>query len=256
MMKKIVSTKSLTKIYGKKNNIVTGLDNIDLTVLEGEFLGVMGPSGAGKSTLLNILATIDNSASGEVIINNLNIENMTEDELCNFRRKNLGFVFQDYNLLDTLTVKENILLPLAVARMDIKTLEEKVLEVAKKLNIASILEKYPSEISGGQKQRTATARALISNPSLILADEPTGALDSKSATDLLEIFTNLSIQDKSTILMVTHDAFAASFCSRVVFIKDGKIFTEIVKGNNTRKEFYKKILDVLSALGGVAIDTI
>ena len=185
-MKKIVSTKSLTKIFGRKNNLVTGLDNINLDVLEGEFLGVMGPSGAGKTTLLNILATIDSQSSGDVIINDVNISTMSEDELCMFRRKNLGFVFQDYNLLDTLTVKENILLPLAVARMDIDILESKVADVSNKLNITNILDKYPLEISGGQKQRVATARALISNPSLILADEPTGALDSKSATDLLE----------------------------------------------------------------------
>ena len=255
-MKKIVSTKSLTKIFGRKNNLVTGLDNINLDVLEGEFLGVMGPSGAGKTTLLNILATIDSQSSGDVIINDVNISTMSEDELCMFRRKNLGFVFQDYNLLDTLTVKENILLPLAVARMDIDILESKVADVSNKLNITNILDKYPLEISGGQKERVATARALISNPSLILADEPTGALDSKSATDLLEILKNLTSKDQATILMVTHDAFAASFCSRVVFIKDGKIFTEIIKGNSSRKDFYKKILDVLSALGGVSIDTI
>ena len=255
-MKKIVSTKSLTKIFGRKNNLVTGLDNINLDVFEGEFLGVMGPSGAGKTTLLNILATIDSQSSGDVIINDTNISTMNEDELCMFRRNNLGFVFQDYNLLDTLSVKENILLPLAVARMDIDVLENKVTDVSNKLNITNILDKYPLEISGGQKQRVATARALISNPSLILADEPTGALDSKSATDLLEIFKNLTLEDKATILMVTHDAFAASFCTRVVFIKDGKIFTEVVKGNSSRKYFYKKILDVLSALGGVSIDTI
>lgn len=255
-MKNIVTTKSLSKLYGKRDNIVTALRNVNLQVYEGEFLGVMGPSGAGKSTLLNILATIDELSSGEVFINGRNISDMSEIELCKFRRNNLGFIFQDYNLLDTLTVRENILLPLAVAKMEIKRIDEEVNDVAAKLSIDKVLNKYPNEISGGQKQRVATARALITNPSLILADEPTGALDSKSATDLLEIMKYLTTNSNTTIMMVTHDSFAASFCSRVVFIKDGAIFTELVKGNTTRKDFFKKILDVLSAMGGASIDVI
>ena len=252
----MLEIKKISKSYKTGNFVQQALDEVSLQFRKNEFVSILGPSGSGKTTLLNILATIDSQSSGDVIINDVNISTMSEDELCMFRRKNLGFVFQDYNLLDTLTVKENILLPLAVARMDIDILESKVADVSNKLNITNILDKYPLEISGGQKQRVATARALISNPSLILADEPTGALDSKSATDLLEILKNLTSKDQATILMVTHDAFAASFCSRVVFIKDGKIFTEIIKGNSSRKDFYKKILDVLSALGGVSIDTI
>jgi putative ABC transport system ATP-binding protein len=255
-MKNIVTTKSLSKLYGRRDNIVTALNNVDLQVNEGEFLGVMGPSGAGKSTLLNILATIDELSSGEVLINGKNIADMPESELCEFRRNNLGFIFQDYNLLDTLTVRENILLPLAVVKMEIKRIDTEVIGVARKLSIDNILDKYPNEISGGQKQRVATARALITKPSLILADEPTGALDSKSSTDLLEIMKELTNSNNVTIMMVTHDSFAASFCSRVVFIKDGAIFTELVKGNSVRKDFFKKILDVLSAMGGATIDVI
>ena len=255
-MKNIVTVKSLSKLYGKRDNIVMALNNVDLQVNEGEYLGVMGPSGAGKSTLLNILATIDELSSGEVFINGKNIADMTESGLCEFRRNNLGFIFQDYNLLDTLTVRENILLPLAIAKMEIKRVDDEVIGVAKKLSIDNILDKYPNEISGGQKQRAATARALITKPSLILADEPTGALDSKSATDLLEIMKDLTTNYNATIMMVTHDSFAASFCSRVVFIKDGAIFTELVKGNSARKDFFKKILDVLSAMGGATIDVI
>jgi putative ABC transport system ATP-binding protein len=255
-MKKIVDIKQVTKVYGQKDNILTALDKVNLSVSEGEFLGVMGPSGAGKSTLLNILATIDEASSGEILIDGVDILDMNEDQLCNFRRNNLGFIFQDYNLLDTLTVKENILLPLALAKTDVKTLEKRVLEVSSKLGIDNILQKYPNEISGGQKQRTAAARAIVTKPSLILADEPTGALDSKSATELLENLKDLSTEDSATILMVTHDAFAASYCSRVIFIKDGKIFTEIVNGSTTRKEFFKKILDVLSVLGGGSLDLI
>lgn len=255
-MKTVVEAKRVKKIYGSKGNVFTALEDIDLTVKEGEFVGIMGPSGAGKSTLLNVLATIDEPTSGDITIDGTSIIKMNEEQLSNFRREKLGFIFQDYNLLDTLTVKENILLPLALAKMNVKELERKVHEVADKFGIRPILEKYPYQVSGGQKQRTAAARAIVSTPSLILADEPTGALDSKSATDLLESLKGLSEHDQATILMVTHDAFAASYCERVVFIKDGKLFTELVKGNRTRKEFFNKVLDVLSALGGGASDII
>ncbi|WP_071392838.1 ABC transporter ATP-binding protein [Bacillus tuaregi] len=255
-MKAIVEAKRLKKIYGSKGHVFTALEEINLTVAEGEFVGIMGPSGAGKSTLLNILATIDTPSSGEVRIDGQSILNMNEEQLSNFRREQLGFIFQDYNLLDTLTVKENILLPLALAKMNIKELERRVAEVAEKFGIRSILEKYPYQISGGQKQRTAAARAIVAGPSLILADEPTGALDSKSATDLLESMKQLSEHDKATILMVTHDAYAASYSERVLFIKDGKLFTELVKGKQSRKEFFNKILDVLAALGGGVHDAI
>lgn len=255
-MKTVVEARKIKKVYGLKGTVFPVLHGIDLNVQEGEFVGIMGPSGSGKTTLLNILATIDQPTSGHIVIDGENILNMNEEQLSAFRRNKLGFIFQDYNLLDTLTVKENILLPLAIAKMHVSELERRVDEIADKFGIRTILEKYPYQISGGQKQRTAASRAIISNPRLILADEPTGALDSKSAADLLESLKSLNEQDKATIFMVTHDAFAASYCKRVLFIKDGNIFTELVKGNTSRKDFFKKILDVLNMLGGSASDII
>ncbi|MBE5917353.1 MAG: ABC transporter ATP-binding protein [Pseudobutyrivibrio ruminis] len=255
-MKTVVEARKIKKVYGLKETVFPVLHGIDLNVQEGEFVGIMGPSGSGKTTLLNILATIDQPTSGHIVIDGENILNMNEEQLSAFRRNKLGFIFQDYNLLDTLTVKENILLPLAIAKMHVSELERRVDEIADKFGIRPILEKYPYQISGGQKQRTAASRAIISNPRLILADEPTGALDSKSAADLLESLKSLNEQDKATIFMVTHDAFAASYCKRVLFIKDGNIFTELVKGNTSRKDFFKKILDVLNMLGGSASDII
>ncbi|HOA80142.1 MAG TPA: ABC transporter ATP-binding protein [Defluviitaleaceae bacterium] len=255
-MKTVVEARKIKKVYGLKGTVFPVLHGIDLKVQEGEFVGIMGPSGSGKTTLLNILATIDQPTSGHIVIDGENILNMNEEQLSAFRRNKLGFIFQDYNLLDTLTVKENILLPLAISKIHVSELERRVDEIADKFGIRPILEKYPYQISGGQKQRTAASRAIISNPRLILADEPTGALDSKSAADLLESLKSLNEQDKATIFMVTHDAFAASYCKRVLFIKDGNIFTELVKGNTSRKDFFKKILDVLNILGGSASDII
>jgi putative ABC transport system ATP-binding protein len=255
-MKTIVEAKQLRKVYGAKGNVFTALQEIDLKVSEGEFVGIMGPSGSGKTTLLNILATIDQPTSGQIVIDGTSLAKMNEAQLSAFRRDKLGFIFQDYNLLDTLTVKENILLPLALARINAKELESRVDVISRKFGIHSILDKYPYQISGGQKQRTAACRAIVSVPSLILADEPTGSLDSKSATDLLESLQQLNFQDKVTILMVTHDAFAASYCTRVLFIKDGKMFTELVKGQASRKDFFNKIIDVLSVLGGGASDLV
>lgn len=255
-MKTIVDAKQIKKMYGAKGNTFTALHDIDLTVCKGEFVGIMGPSGAGKSTLLNILATIDQPTSGEILIDGTSVLNMKEEQLSAFRRDKLAFIFQDYNLLDTLTVKDNILLPLALAKMNVQEIENRVNEISERFGIRSILDKYPYQISGGQKQRTAASRAMVSKPSLILADEPTGALDSKSAADLLESLQNLNQEDQATILMVTHDAFAASYCKRVLFIKDGTLFTELVKGHSTRKEFFKKILDVLSILGGGTSDVV
>lgn len=252
----VVEAKNIKKVYGTKGNVFTALNHINLKVYKGEFVGVMGPSGAGKSTLLNVLATIDQPTSGEIYIDGISITNMNEEQLAKFRRDKLGFIFQDYNLLDTLTVKENIILPLALVKVNVDELEKRVSAVAKTFGIHHILDKYPYQISGGQKQRTAAARAIITKPSLLLADEPTGALDSKSATDLLESLKQLSEVDQATILLVTHDAFAASYCDRVIFIKDGQLFTELVKGKSTRKEFFQKVLDVLSALGGGLSDTI
>ena len=216
----------------------------------------MGPSGAGKSTLLNIFSTIDTPSSGEIIIAGENIVEMKEKQLSDFRRNKLGFIFQDYNLLDSLTVKENILLPLALSKVPVKEIEKRVNEIADTFGIREILDKYPYHISGGQKQRTAASRAIVANPSLILADEPTGALDSKSATSLLNSLSNLNEQNNSTIMMVTHDAYAASFCKRVIFIKDGGLYTEIVKGPHSRKEFFQKVLGVLASLGGEQSDII
>lgn len=255
-MKTVLQAKNVQKTFGDKRNVYTALQDINLEIFEGEFVGVMGPSGAGKSTLLNIFSTIDTPSSGEVIIDGQNIVHMKEEQLSDFRRHKLGFIFQDYNLLDTLTVEENILLPLALSKVPAKEIKKRVNEIADTFGIRDILDKYPYHISGGQKQRTAASRAIVANPSLILADEPTGALDSKSATSLLESLSELNEKKHSTIMMVTHDAFAASFCKRVIFIKDGQLFTELHKGQQSRKEFFQQVLDVLSSLGGGHSDTI
>lgn len=249
-MKTILQAKNVQKVFGAKGNVYKALEDIDLEIKEGEFIGIMGPSGAGKSTLLNVLSTIDTPTSGDIIIDGEDIVGMKEKQLADFRRNQLGFIFQDYNLLDTLTVKENIILPLALSKVSASEIKERVESIAGTFGISEILDKYPYHISGGQKQRAAASRAIITNPSLILADEPTGALDSKSATSLLESLSMLNEQNSSTIMMVTHDAFAASFCKRILFIKDGKIDAEIHKLQQTRQEFYQKILDVLASLGG------
>lgn len=249
-MKTMLQAKKVQKVFGTKGNVYKALEDIDLEIKEGEFIGIMGPSGAGKSTLLNVLSTIDTPTSGDIIIDGEDIVGMKEKQLADFRRNQLGFIFQDYNLLDTLTVKENIILPLALSKVSASEIKERVESIAGTFGISEILDKYPYHISGGQKQRAAASRAIITNPSLILADEPTGALDSKSATSLLESLSMLNEQNSSTIMMVTHDAFAASFCKRILFIKDGKIDAEIHKLQQTRQEFYHKILDVLASLGG------
>ncbi|MBC1522056.1 ABC transporter ATP-binding protein [Listeria aquatica] len=255
-MEPVLEAKHVRKVYGSKGNVYTALANISLEIYEGEFVGIMGPSGAGKSTLLNVLSTIDQPTSGEVMINGRDLEDMDEQEMSLFRRNQLGFIFQDYNLLDTLSLRENIILPLALAKHSVAEIEERLDFVADVFSIRPILDKYPTEVSGGQKQRTAASRAIIANPNLIFADEPTGALDSKSAADLLESFCSLNEERKSTILMVTHDAFAASFCKRILFITDGEIYTEIYRGSKTRKEFFQKILDILAKLGGNMNDII
>ena len=210
----------------------------------------MGASGSGKTTLLNCISTIDSPTSGNIIINNKDITQLKEDELADFRRNELGFIFQDFNLLDTLTIEENIALALIVNKNKTDKIDTLVENIAKKLGILNILKKFPYEVSGGEKQRCACARALINNPQLILADEPTGALDSKSAKMLLETMQSMNDTLDATILMVTHDAFSASFCKRILFLKDGKIFNEIYKGEKTRKELFEEILDVLTLLGG------
>ena len=209
----------------------------------------MGASGSGKTTLLNCISTIDRVTAGKIIINNQDITRLKGNNLNKFRREELGFIFQDFNLLDTLTAYENIALALTIQKVKPKEIEERVQEIAKKLEITDILNKYPYQISGGQKQRVASARAIITNPKLVLADEPTGALDSKSARQLLESFENLNQKLSATILMVTHDSFTASYASRILFIKDGKIFNELIKGESTRKEFFEKIIEVQTLLG-------
>ena len=246
----VLKVNNLKKYYGSNNNITKALNNISFTVNDNEFLAIMGASGSGKTTLLNTISTIDTVTSGNIIINGVDITNLNEEELSNFRKENLGFVFQDFNLLDTLTIKENIALSLIITKEDKTKIDDLVSDISKKLGISDILNKYPYEVSGGQKQRCACARALINNPKLILADEPTGALDSRNARVLLETFKEMNEELNSTILMVTHDAFSASYASRVLFIKDGKIFNEIVKGNKSRGEFYDEIIDVLTFLGG------
>lgn len=255
-MESLLKVENVKKIYGKTSNAYTALENISFQIEHGEFVGIMGPSGAGKSTLLNLLATIDSPTEGKIFMNDKGIHNMKEAELSDFRRDNLGFIFQDYNLLDSLTVKENILLPLAIAKVPAKEIEQRVQKIAKVFGIESLLSQYPYQISGGQKQRTAAARAIVTEPALILADEPTGALDSKSATDLLESLSSLNENNESTIMMVTHDAFAASFCRRIIFIKDGRLSKEIYRRDQTRKEFFQEILNTLSAIGGKVDDII
>ena len=246
----VLTVNNLKKYYGSNNNITKALNNISFTVNNNEFLAIMGSSGSGKTTLLNTISTIDSVTSGHIIIDGVDITNLSEEDLSNFRKENLGFVFQDFNLLDTLTIKENIALSLIINKEDKNKIDDLVLDISKKLGISDILDKYPYEVSGGGKQRCACARAIINNPKLILADEPTGALDSRNARILLETFKEMNEELNSTILMVTHDAFSASFASRVLFIKDGKIFNEIIKGKKNRGEFYDEIIDVLTLLGG------
>ncbi len=249
-MKEIVKVNNIKKYYGKNNIITKAVNGISFNVFEKDFVAIMGASGSGKTTLLNCISTIDSPTSGNIIINNKDITQLKEDELADFRRNELGFIFQDFNLLDTLTIEENIALALIVNKNKIDKIDTLVENIAKKLGILNILKKFPYEVSGGEKQRCACARALINNPQLILADEPTGALDSKSAKMLLETMQSMNDTLDATILMVTHDAFSASFCKRILFLKDGKIFNEIYKGEKTRKELFEEILDVLTLLGG------
>ncbi|MGL4739436.1 MAG: ABC transporter ATP-binding protein [Sarcina sp.] len=249
-MEKILSVKNIEKYYGGKNNLTKAIDNISFSVEKGEFIGIMGPSGSGKTTLLNCISTIDNVSGGSIEINNTEITNLKGKKLEKFRRDELGFIFQDFNLLDTLTAYENIALALTIQGRKPMEINQLVNEGAKRLGIKEILNKYPYEISGGQKQRVAAVRAIVTEPSLILADEPTGALDSKSASQLLTSFEKLNEELEATILMVTHDAFTASYAERILFIKDGKLFNELIKGNDDRKTFFNKIMEVVTLLGG------
>ncbi|MDD6796077.1 MAG: ABC transporter ATP-binding protein [Clostridiaceae bacterium] len=250
----ILRVKNIEKYYGRKANITKAINDISFTVDRGEYVAIMGASGSGKSTLLNCISTIDTVTSGHIFIDNKDITSFKEKQLARFRRETLGFIFQDFNLLDTLTAYENIALALTISKINPKEIDKRVRKAARDLNITEILNKFPMEMSGGQKQRVASARAIVTNPSLILADEPTGALDSKSARMLLDSLEKLNRELQSTILMVTHDAFSASFAKRVLFIKDGRIFNEIVKGRDSRKVFFEKIIDVISLLGGDSKD--
>ena len=255
-MSNVLEVKNIEKYYGNKSNLTKAISGISFNVEKGEFVGIMGASGSGKTTLLNCISTIDRVTAGKIIINNQDITKLKGNKLNKFRREELGFIFQDFNLLDTLTAYENIALALTIKKVNPHEIDKRVKEVAKKLEIEDILNKYPYQISGGQKQRVASSRAIITNPKIVLADEPTGALDSKSARQLLESFENLNKKLGATILMVTHDAFTASYADRIIFIKDGKIFNELVKGNDTRKQFFEKIIEVQTLLGGDLNDVI
>ncbi|HBI93480.1 MAG TPA: bacitracin ABC transporter ATP-binding protein [Terrisporobacter glycolicus] len=244
----ILNIKNLKKVYGKKV-ISTALNNISFAIEDGEFVGIMGPSGSGKTTLLNLISTIDKPTSGTITLRGENILNLKGDDLALFRRRELGFVFQDFNLLNTLTIGENMILPLTLDNVDLKEQENRLNKVSKILGIENLLDKRTYEVSGGQAQRTAIGRALINNPTLLLADEPTGNLDSASARDVMEYLEKINKEEKVTTMMVTHDPLAASYCNRILFIKDGQIYNEIYKGEN-RIQFYQEIIDVLSLLGG------
>ena len=250
-MEHILSLDQVRKYYGANTNHITkAVDGISMSVDKGEFTAIMGASGSGKTTLLNCISTIDTVTSGHIFVNNQDITTIKEKDFADFRRENLGFIFQDFNLLDTLTIEENISHSLIINKKNPSVIQNKVQQISAKLGISDILSKFPYEVSGGQKQRCACARALINSPKLILADEPTGALDSKASRMLLETMSDINTQLQATILMVTHDPFCASFCERILFLKDGRIFDEIFKGEKTRKEFFNEILDILTLLGG------
>lgn len=247
----ILEAKGIVKVYGgmKGTSSTHALSGVNIKIQSGEFVGIMGPSGSGKTTLLNIMAGIDKPTSGNVKIKEENIEKMDINDLALFRRKNIGFIFQDFNLMDSLTLKENIMIPMILDGIKADIMEKKAEKLMKFMNIEDIKDKYPYNVSGGEQQRTAVCRALINDPAVVLADEPTGNLDSKSSNNIMKSFKKLNIEKKSTILMVTHDPFAASFCSRIIFIKDGKINMEIVKKGD-RKEFFERILDCQAVIGG------
>lgn len=253
-MESILKVESIEKYYGNKDNITKAIDNISFRVEKGEFVGIMGPSGSGKTTLLNCISTIDNVTTGSIAIDGDDITRLKGRKLEIFRRDKLGFIFQDFNLLDTMTAFENIALALTIGGKKGKEVESLVKKAAESLGIEEVLSKYPYQMSGGQKQRVAAARAIVNNPKIILADEPTGALDSKSAKMLLNSIEKLNKELEATILMVTHDAFTASYAHRILFIKDGKIFNELVRGEDTRKDFFNKIIDVVTILGGDSKD--
>lgn len=253
-MEPILKLDHIQKYYGNRGNLTKAIQDISFSVAEGEFLGIMGASGSGKTTLLNCISTIDAVSAGHIYLEGTDVTELRPKSLARFRRENLGFVFQDFNLLDTLTISENIALALAINRAPAGEVEPRIREMAEKLNITDILDKYPYQVSGGQKQRCACARAMINHPKLILADEPTGALDSHASQMLLGTLESMNQQMGATIVMVTHDAFTASYTERILFLRDGAVFSELRRGSDSRKQFFEKILDVLTMMGGGTVD--
>lgn len=252
----VLRVEHLEKVYGKRGAVTRALSDVTFDVAAGEFVAIMGASGSGKSTLLNCVSTIDVPTSGRVCVEGRDVTRLRGRELTRFRREQLGFVFQDSNLLDTLTARENVALPLTIAHVPAKEVLSRVEEVAMRLGILEVLDKYPYQMSGGQQQRVAAARALVCDPALMMADEPTGALDSKNARLLLECFENLNTRYGATVLVVTHDSFVASYTSRVLFIRDGKVFTELRRGDSPRRTFFTRIMEVVALMGGEASDAL
>ena len=248
-MNEILKIKNITKDYGIKGFKTRVLKDISLDVNKGDFIAIMGPSGAGKTTLLNIMSTLDKQTSGDVILDGIDVSKVKNKELSKLRRENIGFIFQDYNLLDNMTLMNNIALPLALGKKKSKEIEDRVINIAKKFGLENHLDKYPYQLSGGQKQRGAAARSLITNPAVIFADEPTGALDSKSAYELLDSLEKVNKENNATIIMITHDPLTASYANEVYMINDGNIRCKLNKGDS-RKEFYSKIMDMLASMGG------
>lgn len=249
-MKDYIRVCDIEKYYGTEKTVTKAVDRVSFTVEQGEFIGVMGASGSGKTTLLNMLSAIDRVTAGHIFYEDTDIIELSEDQIAKFRKDNLGFVFQEYNLLDTLTLEENIMLAMSLRKEKKGVIEKECREMLRLLGIEEVKDQFPYQVSGGQKQRCACARALVNHPKLILADEPTGALDSRAAQTLLETFTRMNQEQKATIFMVTHDAFSASYCGRILFLKDGKIFHELIRGEKSRRAFLNEILDVLSLTGG------
>ena len=246
----LLHVEHIEKYYGSANAMTKALNQVTFDVAQGEFISIMGASGSGKTTLLNCISTIDTVSSGHILLDGEDITSIADNDIAAFRRDSLGFVFQDFNLLDTLTLEENIALPLTIGELPPDEIDERVRRIAERLRISDSLSKFPTQVSGGQKQRCAFARAVVCDPKLIMADEPTGSLDSNSSRILLEIMSDFNAEQNATILMVTHDAFSASYAGRILFLKDGRIFNEILKGEKTRSTFYHEILDVLALLGG------